>query len=124
MNEAGVQNGLMGSLEHVIWLGEVLPQRHSQLARPFCTCRLYAVQAAAPRGNPALLGAIFCRATEFSDTCDRILGSRVMSDKLASADNSMSGNATDVEQKCLTDYRGPDECLTKQQVRNSVYEGD
>lgn len=114
----------MGSLGHVFWLGWVLPQRHSQLARPFCTCRLYAVQAAALRGDLALLGAIFCRAIDFFDICDEALGSRVMSDKLASADNSMSDNATDVEQKCLTDYRDPDECLTKQQERNSVYEGD
>lgn len=46
-----------------------------------------------------------------------------MSDKLVLADNSMSDNATTVERKCLTTYRDPDECLTKQQVGNSVYEG-
>ncbi len=46
-----------------------------------------------------------------------------MSDKLVLADNSMSDNATAVEQKCLTDYKDPDECLTKQQVGNSFYEG-
>ena len=60
----------------------------------------------------------------FFDTCDRILGSRVMSDKLPLADNSMSDNATTVERKCLTDYRDPNECPTKQQMRNSAYEGD
>lgn len=47
-----------------------------------------------------------------------------MSDKLILAGNSMSDNATTVERKCLTDYRDPDECPTKQQVGNSVYEGD
>ena len=36
----------------------------------------------------------------------------------------MSDNATTVERKRLTDYRDPDECPTKQQVGNSVYEGD
>lgn len=46
-----------------------------------------------------------------------------MSDKLVLADNSMSDNATAVEQKCLTDYRNPDECPTKQQMVNSAYEG-
>lgn len=45
-----------------------------------------------------------------------------MSDKLVLADNSMSDNATTVERKCLTGYRDPDECPTKQQVRNSIYE--
>lgn len=47
-----------------------------------------------------------------------------MSDKTVLADNSMSDNATAVEQKCLTDYRDSDECPTKQQVRNSIYERD
>lgn len=47
-----------------------------------------------------------------------------MSDKLILACNSMSDNATTVERKCLTDYRDPDECPTKQQVGNSVYEDD
>lgn len=46
-----------------------------------------------------------------------------MSDKLVLADNSMSDKATAVERKCLTDYRDPDECPTKQQVRNSIYDG-
>lgn len=48
----------MGSLGHVFWQAQVLPQRHPQLARPFCTCRLSAGQAAAPRGNRLLLRAI------------------------------------------------------------------
>lgn len=47
-----------------------------------------------------------------------------MSDKLVLADNSMSDNATTVERKCLTDYRAPDECPTKQQMGNSVHEGN
>ena len=38
------------------------------------------------------------------------------------ADNSMSDNATTVERKCLTDYRDPDVCPTKQQMGNSAYE--
>lgn len=47
-----------------------------------------------------------------------------MSDKTVFTDNSMSDNATTVERKCLTDYRDPSECPTKQQVGNSVYDGD
>lgn len=47
-----------------------------------------------------------------------------MSNKTVLADTSMSDNATTVERKCLTDNRYPDECPTKQQVGNSVYEGD
>lgn len=47
-----------------------------------------------------------------------------MSDKLVLADNSMSDNATTVERKCLTGYRALDECPTKQQLGNSVHEGD
>lgn len=47
-----------------------------------------------------------------------------MSNKLVLADNSMSDNATTVEQKCLTDYRDPSECPTKQQVGNSAYDGN
>lgn len=47
-----------------------------------------------------------------------------MSNKTVLADNSMSDNATTVERKCLTDYRDPSECPTKQQVGNSVYDGD
>lgn len=46
-----------------------------------------------------------------------------MSDKMALADNSMSDNATTVERECLTDYRDPDECPTKQQVGKSANEG-
>lgn len=47
-----------------------------------------------------------------------------MSDKLLLPDDSMSDNATTVERKCLTDYRDPDECPTKQQAGNSSYELD
>ena len=47
-----------------------------------------------------------------------------MFDKTVLADNSMSDNTTTVEWKCLTDYKEPDECPTKQQMGNSVYEGD
>lgn len=47
-----------------------------------------------------------------------------MSDKLVLAGNSISNNAIPVERKCLTDYRDPDECLPKQQMGNSIYEGD
>ena len=102
----------------------MLPLRHSQLTRPFCTCRLSAGQAAALRGDSTQVGVIFCRATDFSDTCDVVLGSREMSDRLLSVDGSMSDNSLSVERKCLTDYRNPDECPTKQQVRNNVYKGD
>lgn len=102
----------------------MLPQRHSQLARPFCTCRLSAGQAAAPRGESTLFGVIFCRAIGFSDAYDVALGSREMSDRLPSVIESMSDNSASVERKCLTDYRDLDECLPKPQVRNNVYEGD
>lgn len=47
-----------------------------------------------------------------------------MSDKLVLAENSMSDNATTVERKCLTNYRNLDERPTKQQIGNSVYEGN
>lgn len=47
-----------------------------------------------------------------------------MSDKTVLADNSMSDNATTVERKCLTDFRDPDECPTKQQMGNNIYEGE
>ena len=114
----------MGSLEHVFWQVRVLPQRHSQLTRPFRTCRLSAGQAAAPQGDSTLLGVIFSCAIDISDTCDVVLESREMSDRLLSVDRSMSDNFTSAERKCLTDYRDPDECPTKQQVRNNVYKGD
>ena len=67
---------------------------------------------------------IFCRATAFSNTCDVVLESREMSDRSLSVDGSMSDNSPSVERKCLTDYSDPNECPTKQQVRNSVFEGD
>lgn len=47
-----------------------------------------------------------------------------MPDKLVLADNSMSDNATTVERKCLTDYRNPAVCPTKQQVGNNIYKGN
>lgn len=111
----------MGSLGHVFRQVRVLPQRHSQLTRPFCTCRLSCGQAAAPRGDSTLLGVIFCCAIDFSDTCDVVLESREISDRLLSVDGSMSDNSTSAERKCLTDYRDSVECPTKQQVRNNVY---
>lgn len=53
-----------------------------------------------------------------------VLGRREMSDRLLLVDRSMSDNLPSVERKRLTDYRDPDECPTKQQVRNNVYKGD
>lgn len=47
-----------------------------------------------------------------------------MSDKTVLANYLMSDNATTVERKCLTDYRDPSKCPTKQQVGNGAYDGD
>ena len=47
-----------------------------------------------------------------------------MSDRSLSVDGLMSDNSPSVERKCLTDYSDPNECPTKQQVINCVFEGD
>lgn len=101
----------MGSLGHVLWRVQVLPQRHPQLARPFCTCRLTAGQAAAPRGDRLLLERFLLSHGPWS-------GRWEMSDRLLSLAWLMSDNPTDGELKCLTRHKARDKCPTKKQMGN------
>lgn len=101
----------MGSLGHVLWRAQVLPQRHPQLARPFCTCRLTAGQAAAPRGDRLCLRQFLLFRGVWSRRWE-------MSDRLLLVAWVMSDNPTAGERKCLRGHKVRDECPTMKQMGN------